>query len=49
MLSDIEIASQAKMKKIGEIAETFGYTPYSFSKAFKKEFGVSPKTLQKTD
>jgi len=36
-------------KKIGEIAETFGYTPYSFSKAFKKEFGTSPKALQKTD
>lgn len=36
-----------KKKKIGEIADMFGYTPYSFSKAFKKEFGVSPKTLQK--
>ncbi len=34
-------------KKISEIAEMFGYTPYSFSKAFKEKFGVCPKEMQK--
>lgn len=29
-------------KKIGEIAAMLGYDLYSFSKAFKKKFGVSP-------
>ena len=36
-----------KKKKIGEIAEMLGYNPYSFSKAFKEKYGVSPKNLQK--
>ena len=34
-------------KSIGEIAEMLGYNLYSFSKAFKKAYGVSPKTMQK--
>lgn len=35
--------------KIGEIAESLGYaTPYSFSKAFKKHFGLSPDHYRKT-
>ena len=36
-----------KKKKVGEIAEMLGYNPYSFSKAFKEKYGVSPKNLQK--
>lgn len=36
-----------KKKGIGEIAEMLGYNLYSFSKAFKKMYGVSPKNLQK--
>ena len=35
-------------KSIGEIAEMLGYNLYSFSKAFKKAYGTSPKTMQKT-
>lgn len=35
-----------KKKKIGEIAEMLHYSLYSFSKAFKEKYGVSPKTLQ---
>jgi len=35
-------------KSIGKIAEMLGYSPYAFSKAFKVEYGVSPKNLQKT-
>ena len=34
-------------KRISEIAEMFGYTPYSFSKAFKERFGISPKAMRK--
>ena len=34
-------------KSISEIAEMLGYNLYSFSKAFKKAYGVSPKTMQK--
>lgn len=34
-------------KTIGEIAEMLGYTLYSFSKAFKAAYGVSPKNMQK--
>lgn len=34
-------------KRINEIAELFGYTPYSFSKAFKAHYGVSPKNIRK--
>lgn len=33
-------------KKIGEIAVMLGYDLYSFSKAFKKKFGSSPKVFQ---
>ena len=33
-------------KKVGEIAEMLHYSLYSFSKAFKNEYGVSPKALQ---
>jgi AraC-like DNA-binding protein len=33
-------------KKISEIAEMLHYSPYSFSKAFKATYGVSPKALQ---
>ena len=33
-------------KKINEIAELFGYTPYSFSKAFKAQYGTSPKNVK---
>ena len=33
-------------KKISEIAEMLHYTLYSFSKAFKAKYGVSPKALQ---
>ncbi len=36
-----------KKKKIGEIAELLNYaTPFSFSKAFKAKYGISPKNLQ---
>lgn len=34
-------------KSIGEIAEMLGYNLYSFSKAFKNAYGISPKKLQK--
>ena len=34
-------------KSISEIAEMLGYNLYSFSKAFKKRYGVSPKIMQK--
>jgi len=34
-----------KKKKIGEIAEMLGYNLYSFSKAFKAKYGVSPKNF----
>jgi AraC-like DNA-binding protein len=37
-----------KKKSIGEIAEMLGYNLYSFSKAFKRTYGASPKALQKT-
>lgn len=35
-------------KSIGEIAEMLGYNLYSFSKAFKRAYGISPKSLQKS-
>ena len=35
-----------KKKKIGEIAEMLHYSLYSFSKAFKEKYGVSPKAMQ---
>ena len=35
-------------KTIGEIAEMLGYNLYSFSKAFKKRYGISPKAMQKS-
>ncbi len=34
-------------KKIGEIAEMLGYTPYAFSKAFKAMYGYSPQVYAK--
>lgn len=34
-------------KSIGEIAEMLGYNLYSFSKAFKRTYGISPKNMQK--
>lgn len=38
-----------KKKKIGEIADLLNYaSPFSFSKAFKTKYGISPKTLQKS-
>ena len=37
-----------KKKKISEIAEMLHYSLYSFSKAFKAKYGVSPKTMQKS-
>lgn len=36
-----------KKKSVSEIAEMLGYTLYSFSKAFKRTYGISPKNLQK--
>ena len=34
--------------RVGEVAERVGYaTPYSFSKAFKEKYGISPKAMQK--
>ena len=37
-----------KKKKIGEIADLLNYaSPFSFSKAFKAKYGISPKNLQK--
>lgn len=36
-------------KKIGEIADMLGYDLYSFSKAFKARYGVSPKRMQLGD
>ena len=33
-------------KSIGEIADMLGYNLYSFSKAFKKAYGTSPKAMQ---
>ena len=37
-----------KKKKIGEIADLLNYaSPFSFSKAFKTKYGISPKSLQK--
>ena len=36
-----------KKKSVGEIAEMLGYNLYSFSKAFKKAYGISPKNMQK--
>lgn len=38
-----------KKKSISEIAEMLGYNLYSFSKAFKKTYGVSPKAMQKSN
>lgn len=38
-----------KKKTIGTIAELLGYNLYSFSKAFKAYYGVSPKSLQKQE
>ena len=35
-----------KKKKISEIAEMLHYSLYSFSKAFKVKYGLSPKALQ---
>ncbi len=38
-----------RKKKIGEISELLHYaSPFSFSKAFKTKYGVSPKNLQMT-
>ncbi len=37
-----------KKKSIGEIAEMLGYDLYSFSKAFKRRYGISPKNMQLT-
>ena len=34
-------------KSISEIAEMLGYNLYSFSKAFKRAYGTSPKSTQK--
>lgn len=37
-----------KKKKIGEIADMLRYaSPFSFSKAFKDKYGISPKNMQK--
>ena len=36
-----------KKKSISEIAEMLGYNLYSFSKAFKNTYGISPKIMQK--
>ena len=36
-----------KKKTVSEIAEMLGYNLYSFSKAFKGKYGLSPKNLQK--
>ena len=36
-------------KSISEIAEMLGYSLYSFSKAFKKTYGISPKGMQKQE
>ena len=36
-----------RKKTVGEIAEMLGYNLYSFSKAFKKKHGISPKAMQK--
>ena len=36
-----------KKKRISEIAEMLGYNLYSFSKAFKNTYGISPKIMQK--
>jgi AraC-like DNA-binding protein len=42
------IAQLADGAKVGEIAENLGYaTPYSFSKAFKQHFGLSPEHYRK--
>ncbi len=38
-----------KKKKISEIAEMLGYNLYSFSKAFKAKYGVSPKTFSQNN
>ncbi len=35
-----------RKKKIGEIADLFGYNLYSFSRAFKQKYGISPKNMQ---
>lgn len=35
-----------KKKSISEIAKMLGYDLYSFSKAFKRKYGVSPKKMQ---
>jgi len=37
-----------KKKSISEIAKMLGYDLYSFSKAFKRKYGVSPKRMQLT-
>ena len=37
-----------KKKSISEIAKMLGYDLYSFSKAFKRKYGVSPKKMQLT-
>ncbi len=35
-------------KKVSEVSDTTGYSsPYNFSRAFKKHFGVSPENLRK--
>lgn len=36
-----------RKKTVGEIAKMLGYNLYSFSKAFKKKHGISPKAMQK--
>lgn len=36
-------------KKVSEIAELLGYSPYSFSRAFKAKYGIAPKSLQKSN
>ena len=35
--------------KIGEIADSLGYSPYSFSRAFKKKYGVTPMSIKDRD
>ena len=36
-----------KKKSVSKIAEMLGYNLYSFSKAFKRAYGISPKCMQK--
>ena len=48
MLSDIEIAQNAKMKKINEIADKLGYQDLQyFYRFFKKNAGQTPGAFRK--